>query len=239
MTVSDDSSSTLSHFLAGLRASASLAIGYVPMAFSFGVVALQANLAPWQAMAISVTVFAGAAQFVLVSLLAAGTGGLTALMAVLLLNVRHVFYGPALAAQLSRKPGRWSPLLAFGLTDEAFATAMSEATRRKLPPVWCVGVGLGAYGSWVMGTGLGVMLGAGLGGGDGVIGQALSFVLPALFIALIGQAFQRALWPVIAVSAVLTGLSLLWLPGHVAMIVGMIGGALIRPWVGVNREGRS
>ncbi|HET8904180.1 MAG TPA: AzlC family ABC transporter permease [Saccharospirillum sp.] len=237
--MSEDSSSSLSHFMAGLRASASLAIGYVPMAFSFGVVALQANLAPWQAMAISIIVFAGAAQFVLVSLLAAGTGGLTALTAVLLLNVRHVFYGPALAAQLTRKPGRWSPLLAFGLTDEAFATAMSEATRRKLPPVWCVGVGLGAYGSWVAGTALGVMLGAGLGGGDGVVGQALSFVLPALFIALLGQAFQRALWPVIGVSAMLTGLSLLWLPGHVAMIIGMISGALIRPWVGVNREARS
>lgn len=225
--------------MAGLRASASLAIGYVPMAFSFGVVALQANLAPWQAMAISIIVFAGAAQFVLVSLLAAGTGGLTALTAVLLLNVRHVFYGPALAAQLTRKPGRWSPLLAFGLTDEAFATAMSEATRRKLPPAWCVGVGVGAYGSWVGGTALGVMLGAGLGGDEGVVGQALSFVLPALFIALLGQAFQRSLWPVIAVSAVLTGLSLLWLPGHVAMIIGMIGGALIRPWVSVNREARS
>ncbi len=122
--VSVDSPSSLSHFIAGLRASASLAIGYVPMAFSFGVVALQANLAPWQAMAISIIVFAGAAQFVLVSLLAAGTGGLTALTAVLLLNVRHVFYGPALAAQLTRKPGRWSPLLAFGLTS-----ALSEATR--------------------------------------------------------------------------------------------------------------
>lgn len=237
--MSDNSSSTLSHFLAGLRASASLAIGYVPMAFSFGVVALQANLAPWQAMAISIIVFAGAAQFILVSLLATGTGGLAALTAVLLLNVRHVFYGPALAAQLSHKPGRWSPLLAFGLTDEAFATAMSEATRRKLPPVWCVGVGLGAYGSWVAGTALGVMLGAGLGDDEGVIGQALSFVLPALFIALLGQAFQRALWPVIAASVVLTGLSLLWLPGHVAMIIGMVGGALIRPWVELNREGQS
>lgn len=239
MTVSDYSASQLSHFLAGLRASASLAIGYVPMAFSFGVVALQANLAPWQAMAISIIVFAGAAQFILVSLLAAGTGGLTALTAVLLLNVRHVFYGPALVAQLACKPGRWSPLLAFGLTDEAFATAMSEATRRKLPPVWCVGVGLGAYGSWVLGTVLGVMLGAGLEGDEGVIGQALSFVLPALFIALLGQAFQRALWPVIAISAVLTGLSLLWSPGHVAMIIGMVGGALIRPWVGLNREAQS
>ncbi|MEP4545207.1 MAG: AzlC family ABC transporter permease [Saccharospirillum sp.] len=234
--MSDASLSTVSHFLAGLRASASLAIGYIPMAFSFGVVALQADLSPWQAMAISIIVFAGAAQFILVSLLAAGTGGLTALVAVLLLNVRHVFYGPALAVQLTRKPGRWSPLLAFGLTDEAFATAMSEATRRKLPPVWCVGVGMGAYGSWVLGTALGVLLGAGLGDDEGFIGQALSFVLPALFIALLGQAFQRALWPVVVVSAVLTGLSLISLPGHVAMIIGMIGGALVRPWIGSAEE---
>jgi hypothetical protein len=34
--VSDVHPSTISHFFAGLRASASLAIGYIPMAFSFG-----------------------------------------------------------------------------------------------------------------------------------------------------------------------------------------------------------
>ena len=53
--------------LRGLGDSLAIAAGYVPVAFSFGLAAVQVGLgAPW-AVAISAIVFAGASQFVLVS----------------------------------------------------------------------------------------------------------------------------------------------------------------------------
>lgn len=226
--------SAVRQWRAGLMTSSSLAVGYFPVAFSFGVVALQAGLSGVQTMLVSLIVFAGASQFVLVSLVVAGTGFWPALTTLWMLNLRHLFYGPALVAQLERPPGRLLPWVAWGLTDEMFATAMAESARRRLPPAWCLGVGCGAYGSWVLGTLVGVWLGLEFGGGDGWLSEALSFVLPALFIALLGQAYERSLWPVIGLTVLVTALALIWLPTHLALMLGMVTGALIRPLTAVT-----
>ncbi|MCH8550670.1 MAG: AzlC family ABC transporter permease [Natronospirillum sp.] len=222
--------------LTGLRASLPLAIGYAPMAFSFGVVGIQAGLTAWETLLISLIVFAGAAQFILVSMLAAGSGAGAALIAVWVLNLRHLFYGPALLSRLQHRPGPLLPALAFGLTDEVFATAMAKSARAPVSPAWTLGVAMGAYGAWVGGTALGAWLGVGLGQGESLISHALDFVLPGLFIALLASAFQRALWPVVALAAAVTLLCSLFYPAHVAMMTGMISGALIRPWLRLRSE---
>ncbi|MCK0715366.1 AzlC family ABC transporter permease [Chromohalobacter sarecensis] len=211
----------------GLRESLSLVAGYAPIAFSFGVIAVQSGLRPWQAVGVSLLVFAGASQFVMVAMMAAGSGGLTVLSAVLMMNLRHLFYGPALATRLVALPRRLAPWLAFGLTDEVFATAMAKGVSRPLEPAWCLGLASGAYLAWVGGTALGASVGAGWASDGGYVAQALDFVLPALFLALLAQAWRRARWPVVAVAAGVTLLAMVWWPGHVAMLVGMLAGALV------------
>lgn len=222
--------------LEGLKASFSITLGYFPMAFSFGVIAVQTGLSPWQALAVSLIIYSGAAQFILVSMLAAGTGFGAALSAVLMLNIRHIFYGPALATKLKPAAGKWAPWVAFGLTDEVFATAMSQSSRQRLSAPWCFGLVVGAYCSWVIGTAAGAWLGLGLGGTEHFIGRTLQFILPALFIALLGQAFQRQHWPVVLAACGIALAALLWVPVHLAMIAGMVGGAAIRPCLAVWEE---
>ncbi|WP_052444929.1 AzlC family ABC transporter permease [Chromohalobacter japonicus] len=211
----------------GLRESLSLVVGYAPIAFSFGVIAVQSGLTPWQAVGISLLVFAGASQFVMVAMMAAGSGGLTVLSAVLMMNLRHLFYGPALATRLVTLPRRLAPWLAFGLTDEVFATAMAKGAARPLEPIWCLGLASGAYLAWVGGTALGACVGAGWASEGGYVAQALDFVLPALFLALLAQVWRRARWPVVVAAAGATLLGMVWWPGHVAMLVGMLAGALV------------
>ncbi|MCK2043042.1 AzlC family ABC transporter permease [Chromohalobacter sp. TMW 2.2308] len=211
----------------GLRESLSLVVGYAPIAFSFGVIAVQSGLTLWQAVGISLLVFAGASQFVMVAMMAAGSGGLTVLSAVLMMNLRHVFYGPALATHLVALPRRLAPWLAFGLTDEVFATAMAKGASRPLEPAWCLGLAAGAYLAWVGGTALGASVGAGWANESGYVAQALDFVLPALFLALLAQAWRRARWPVVAVATSVTLLGMVWWPGHVAMLIGMLAGATV------------
>ncbi|QJQ96542.1 MULTISPECIES: AzlC family ABC transporter permease [Halomonadaceae] len=211
---------------AGLRDSFSLVVGYAPIAFSFGVVAVQAGLAAWQAVLISLVVFAGASQFVMVAMLGAGSGGLAVLSAVLMMNLRHLFYGPSLALRLAKLPKRLAPLLAFGLTDEVFATAMAKGSSRRLNPLWYLGVATGAYTAWVFGTIAGAVLGALSATGEGIIAETFAFVLPALFVALLAQAFHHRLWPVVLVAGAVTLVGLLWLPGQAAMLIGMLMGAL-------------
>lgn len=218
----------LKTLIAGVTASIPLAIGYVPMAFSFGIVAVQAGLSAGQAVLVSLLVFAGAAQFVLASLIAAGSGPAGVVAAVWVLNLRHLFYGPALLARLRPAPRRSLPALAFTLTDEVFATAMARPADAPPTPPWTLGVGLGAYSAWVGGTALGAVFGGALSEASPFLAEALSFVLPALFIALVVQAFRRDQWRVLIGTLVLTVVAGLWFPGHIAVLTGMLGGALLR-----------
>jgi predicted branched-subunit amino acid permease len=248
----------------GLADSLSIGAGYVPIAISFGLTALHAKLPAAIAVLISVAVFAGASQFALIALLAAGGSFAFVVLTVLLMNIRHVFYGPALLTRI--EPGRHegvhegvsevaperahgsamhghrhgpgggpahtaaalpSPLLAFGLTDEVFASAIA-----KLPhvdaadrPWWYVGLQLGAYLSWIAGTVLGVALGQEVFNRVPFLRDALAFVLPALFFALLLEIRAHARRRVLMGAAIAAALASMYLPVYLAIVVAMLAGA--------------
>lgn len=216
-------------FLRGLASSLSIAAGYFPIAFSFGLAALQAGLSPFITILTSVVVYAGASQFVLITLLASGAGWLTAVPTVLLMNARHLFYGPALLTRLHRKEqGIAPPLLAFGLTDEVFATALGqldqvhEASREA----WYVGLQTGAYASWVGGTVLGVSLSSSFQNPPVFVEAALGFILPGLFFALLLESGITRSGRTILVTAAASLVLLLALPSYHALALGMLSGAV-------------
>ncbi len=164
----------------GLQAAWPVALGYFPVAVAFGMLGVGAGLPPWTVALISLLVFAGAAQFALVGLLATGTPPLLSALLALLLNLRHAFYGPVLKPYLTG-----SPLLAFFLTDEVFALAL-----HRLPELpegkrlgFFLGLGLGAYASWNLGTLTGALGAQGLKAFP-ALAQGLTFALPALFFLL-------------------------------------------------------
>ena len=222
--------------MAGLGGSVSIAIGYVPMGFSFGVAAVQAGLSADLALLVSMTVYAGASQFLLISLLLSGAALWTTLPAVLMMNARHALYGPSLAPLMPERAGSVaSPWLAFGLTDEVFATALS-----RLPSVdgprrehWMIGLQLGAYAAWTGGTGLGVVLAGHVEAWPTAVQDGISFVLPALIFTLLLQA-GVCRWGVPVVAALATTVVAVWyLPTHHALVLGILAGALAH--VGYSR----
>lgn len=221
--------STIQAVATGIAASFSIVIGYLPIAFSFGVAAVQAGLDPRIAMLTSLLVYAGASQFLLISLLTSGAGLWTALPTVLLMNARHVLYGPALATQTSGQRSTFAtPWLAFGLTDEVFATAMSKivqiAPERRDP--WLFGLQLGAYGAWVGGTAIGVTFVREVDRWPEALRDGLAFVLPALFFALLLETGIRR-WYVPVFVAAGTALVLGFiLASHYALALAILAGAL-------------
>lgn len=223
----------LQAFARGLRASTAIVIGYLPMAVSFGIAALQAGVAPWMAVVISLITYTGAGQFVLVALLGSGASGWTIVTSVLLMNVRHLFYGPSLLPQLTANGRRCPlPVLAAGLTDEVFATAMGHMQR--VPPAqresWYLGLQLGSYAAWV-----GALLGQQISQQAQWLQTTLSFVLPALFFALLLELLAHSLWQVVAAAAITMALMLCMLPTHWAMIGGMAAGGLASALTGALR----
>jgi 4-azaleucine resistance transporter AzlC len=152
-------------------------MGYVPLGMVFGFLFVQAGAAWWLAVLASVMVFAGAAQFMMVPMLAAGLSLSTIALATLVVNLRHIFYGLSLLDKLPTQPwARW--YLVFGLTDETYSvltTLPAGTSARQM-----VLVTLLNQGWWVLGT----LLGAVIGTQAQVPLVGLDFALAALFAVL-------------------------------------------------------
>ncbi len=173
-------------FALGLRAVAPLLLGVAPFGVIYGVVALQSGIPAPAAMAMSSIVFAGSAQFLLAQLLGAGAPLLLSVGAVGLVNLRHALYSASVAPLLAGLPRRWKLLLAYLLTDEAYAAAIPHllpAPGRPPSPAahWILfGAGFGLWAGWQLATLAGVVVGAQLPAGLG-----LDFALPLTFIAIV------------------------------------------------------
>lgn len=168
-----------------LSLSVPVAMGYIPLGMVFGFLFVQAGAPWWLALIASVTVFAGAAQFMMVPMLAAGLPLAAIAMATMVVNLRHVFYGLSLLDKLPRQPlARW--YLVFALTDETYSvlTTLPEGT----PTRHMVGVALLNQGWWLLGTLLGALIGA--QAQIGLVG--LDFALAALFAVLAVEQWRSA-----------------------------------------------
>ncbi|MDP1531136.1 AzlC family ABC transporter permease [Rhodoferax sp.] len=168
-----------------LSLSVPVAMGYVPLGMVFGFLFVQAGAPWWLALTASVMVYAGASQFMMVPMLAAGLPLATIALATLVVNLRHVFYGLSLLDKLPTKPwARW--YLVFALTDETYSvltTLPAGTSTRQM-----VTVALLNQGWWVLGTLLGAVIGAQTH--IGLVG--LDFALAALFAVLAVEQWRGA-----------------------------------------------
>jgi 4-azaleucine resistance transporter AzlC len=174
-------------FLKGLRASVPVVIGYLPAAVALGVAARAAGLSNVEAVVMSLMVYSGASQFALVGLVVTGASWLLMTVVALVLAVRHILYGPSLAPHLRRVGRGGAAIAAFGLTDEVFAVASVKlGTRAQSTRLgWLLGLEAGAYTAWVLGTWIGGVAGTAVVARMPSLAPALSFALPALFVALL------------------------------------------------------
>jgi 4-azaleucine resistance transporter AzlC len=180
-----------------LSLSLPVAMGYVPLGAVFGFLLVQAGAAWWIGPFMSVLVFAGAAQFMAVPLLAAGVPLIPIAVATLVINLRHIFYGLSL---LQRAPAnRWARgYLIWALTDETYSVITA------LPPTATTGqiVGVAALNHfwWILGTFIGTAVGARVS----TAYTGIDFALAALFAVLVVEQWRatRTLVPIaVAVGA--------------------------------------
>ena len=168
-----------SSFRAGLRAGVPYAAAGFFLSLSFGVLARDAGFSALAAIAMSVLVFAGSAQFAAVSIVAAGGGLGAAVGAAALMNSRFLPMGIAIAPSL---PG--GPLKRFAqgqpVVDSSWAMALREGGR--FDRWFLFGATAVQYVTWQTGTVVGAL------GGD-VIGDVeslgLDAVYPTFFLALL------------------------------------------------------
>ncbi|NHB77858.1 AzlC family ABC transporter permease [Rhodobacter calidifons] len=215
-------------FLNGLAASLPIVMGYLPIAFSFGVAATRAGFSATEAFALSMIIYAGASQFLALALLSSGAPVLISAFTLIAMNLRHVLYGPALMREAGDQAStRHAWAWAWGLTDEVFGQALGSLARgQRFSESYMFGLGLGAYAAWVLGTVAGALAGGGALEAWPAVSAGLGFMLPALFLALLLSILSRRQLPVIAVAGLGTVAGTLTLGATSGILLGMLAGAL-------------
>lgn len=105
----------------GVKDSLGVGIGIFPLGIALGILVVQAGLPAWVAPALSIVIFAGSVELLLVSMLATATPILTIAVMVFVVNFRHVFY--AFSFPLSRvRRGLPRAYSLYALIDEAYVT---------------------------------------------------------------------------------------------------------------------
>lgn len=177
--------------LRGLRDALPIILAYIPVGATFGVVAVSRGLPVWMACLISLVIYAGAAQFIFVTLAAVGAGPVSMIVTLLLVNLRHALYGATLGRAFARWPEARKWLGAWGLTDEVFAVLGARVNsgvekggspERMVSQPYHYALAFASYAAWVGGTVAGALIGAAV---PARVAAALTFGLPALFLALL------------------------------------------------------
>jgi len=95
--------------------------GYLFLGTAFGATLAQAGFGPVWALMMSGLIYAGSLQFVMVPLMAAGTGLVTVALTALMVNARHLFYGVSYIERFKRMNALVRPYMVFSLTDETYS----------------------------------------------------------------------------------------------------------------------
>lgn len=197
-----------------------VAMGYVPLGAVFGFLLVQAG-APWWAPPLaSLLVFAGAAQFMAIPMLAAGAPVGAIVLATAIVNLRHIFYGLSLLDKLPRHRLARAYLI-WVLTDENYSvitTLPATAGPRQM-----LAVAMLNHGWWV----LGAVLGAAAGAQATHAVAGIDFSLAALFAVLAVEQWRTCrraapiLAAVLAYGAALVVAPAQALPVSIALSLGV------------------
>ena len=154
--------------------------GYLFLGSGFGILLRQQTGLGWSwALVMSISMFAGSGQYLLVSLLASKATLISAAIATLLVNARHLFYGISLV-DTYKGAGPKKPYMIFGLTDETYSlVTQNEPPEGVSRTQYCFLVTLLDHIYWICGCVLG-----NLAGQLPIDFSGVEFVLTALFVTM-------------------------------------------------------
>lgn len=156
-------------------------IGYLFLGVGFGILlSEQAGKGVIWSFCMALFIFAGSAQYLLVSLLAANASIISAAVATLLVNARHIFYGIPLLDTYN-DAGKKKPYMIFALTDETYSlVTQNEPPEGMSRHMYCFLVSAFNHTYWVAGCVLGSLAGAHIP----ISFEGVEFVLTALFVTM-------------------------------------------------------
>ena len=211
-------------FLKGIFDVIPIMIPVVPFGLIFGVLSIDIGFSPIETMGMSLIIFGGASQIVLLQLFSGGASSLVIISSVGAVNSRHLLYGAVLSEHLSDLKLVWKIIISYFLVDQAFAISNEYLKKNNNSNRYfhLVGGGATCWITWQSTTILGIILGAAIPEKLG-----LSFAVPLTFLALLVNDFRKFINViVIIISGLVATLGYNYIPFKAYVIVAAVAGLL-------------
>lgn len=169
------------NFQYGFKRGLPIAIGYLPVSFTFGLMAVNGGLPVWLVIFISLSNLTSAGQFAGTNLIFAGAGLFEIGLTTFIINIRYMLMSLSLSQKIDSNISIWNRLIfSFGITDETFSVASME--QGKLSNAYMLGLISGPIIGWSLGTALGALVCSAL---PQSLQNAMGIALYGMFIAII------------------------------------------------------
>lgn len=226
----------INSFSEGFRDGIPIALGYLSVSFTFGMMAVSAGLPVSFAVAISMTNLTSAGQFAGLSLMMASGSIFEMALTQFVINLRYALMSVSLSQKLHKSvtlADRF--LVSFGNTDEVFAVAMGK--KGEVGKKYMCGLIFSPYIGWAVGTLIGAVASSIL---PQNVRSALSIAIYGMFLAIIVPPMKKSKTVAIVVAiAALMSCAFTYIPyinklssGFVIIICAVVAaaiGAIIQP----------
>lgn len=197
-------------FKLGIQDGIPIALGYVSVSFTFGLMAVASGLNWWQAVLISMTNLTSAGQFAGLDIMVAGGTLVEMALTQLVINLRYALMSLSLSQKVDKTMDVLNRLItSFGVTDEIFAVSMSR--KKAVSKYYMYGLIAMPYIGWAGGTAMGALLGGVL---PEIVSNALGIAIYGMFLAIIiPQARDDSPCLKVILIAVAMSCCFTWIPG--------------------------
>jgi len=148
-------------FKSGFKDVVPTLFGYIGVGLAMGIVANTSHLSVLAVLLMSLIVYAGSAQFIIISMLLAGSPISAIVLSTFLINSRMILMSMSIAQYFKKDSLLQNIALGSLLTDETFALSMNKInqTDHQLRPRWLHAANILAYLVWAAATVVGCLLG--------------------------------------------------------------------------------
>ncbi|MCC5889010.1 MAG: AzlC family ABC transporter permease [Alkalibacterium sp.] len=217
--------------LSGIKASTPIMASYIALGVACGIVLYDAGFSVLHIFLMSLLVFAGAAQFLAASMTLTGASVSAIIIMVFFLNLRHVLMSASISEYVKRRGIGFLTFFGHTLSDESFGINFSHFQKGSWTPEEALTASLSNYGTWVVSTVLGGLIGSQLP----INTTIMNYALIAMFLCMMVMQFVSSAHMIAAVVSVSATVILTILLKHnIALVIA----TLIASFTGYYIENR-
>lgn len=226
-----------SEFIAGVKAAVPVIIGVMSFGTISGVATVEIGIPADLALYMHLFVFAGSVQLPALQLISSGATTLVIFLTAFVIASRMAMYSASLAPHFKRLSPGWKWLLAYLITDPAYAISIMryrENPQQKYQHWYYFGTALTLWWAWQLSSAAGIFLGTRVPDN-----WSLDFAIPLIFIALVVPAITNRATLAAAVVAGVVAVGAFQLPFNSSLIVAALVGIVAGLGVELRQQRRT